>query len=530
MRTTPPALLAAAVLLALPAPPLLAQPAGESRIRSVTLYPGSATVTRALRVAAGSTSARFACLPAGLDARSLQASAPAPLRVGDIRVQLIERALAPECASALDTRLRAAEDALALARAEADAIELGYGYLKAQAGAVPDAGAAGSSQIGATLEALRRSSEDTLTRLHHSRRRVEEQERALQALQAERGSAPAQVARVSVQLAAPRDAELLLSYQLRGPSWSPGYRAELDTEAARVRLTRLALVSQRSGEDWSAVALTLSTGQPLAAASGALPRPWTLQVLPDRPLAAPAPAPALMAASAARTKQAEIKAVAEDAPGFDAQQSDGAYATQFALPQPTTVASGGAPVTLVLGQQELAAELVTRTAPALGAQAWLVAQLPAPDGVWPAGPVALQRDGAYVGQDRLDMGDAAQWRLGLAFGRDERVVVTPEPERVHDASSGFAGGRTERQIEQAWRVENRHSRPVQLQVLAAAPVSQDERITVESRYEPAPADSAWNQQPGAIAWQQPLAAGASARFAASHRLRWDKELRLRERR
>ena len=69
-----------------------------------------------------------------------------------------------------------------------------------------------------------------------------------------------------------------------------------------------------------------------------------------------------------------------------------------------------------------------------------------------------------------------------------------------------------------------------LQVLDAAPLSQNEQISVQSRYDPPPADSAWNQQPGTIAWSQPLAAGATARFGASHTIRYAKDLRLQERR
>jgi hypothetical protein len=61
-------------------------------------------------------------------------------------------------------------------------------------------------------------------------------------------------------------------------------------------------------------------------------------------------------------------------------------------------------------------------------------------------------------------------------------------------------------------------------------VSQNEQITVESRYEPAPQDTAWNGQPGSILWSQELGTGATARFTAAHTLRYAKELRIRERR
>src|SRR5688572_19875124 len=60
--------------------------ADASRITQVKVYPGSATVERVARVAAGSRSVTFACLPAGLDVQSLQVSAGASVRVGETSV------------------------------------------------------------------------------------------------------------------------------------------------------------------------------------------------------------------------------------------------------------------------------------------------------------------------------------------------------------------------------------------------------------------------------------------------------------
>ncbi|WP_312306918.1 DUF4139 domain-containing protein [Pulveribacter sp.] len=511
-------------------------PPTASRITGVTLYPGSATVERTARVAAGSRSAVFDCLPQGLDARSVQVQASG-VRVGDIAVQVRERALAPHCATPLDERVQALEQRLAEARAETGALELAHSYLQSIAGSAPGTapasgpGTPGAGQIGATTEALRRSGHDTLARLHQARGRQEPLEQQLKALAAARSAGtPARVASVTVALAAGQAAELRLTYQVRGPSWSPSYRATLDTAAATpaVRLERLALVAQDTGEDWTDVALTLSTGQPLRSAGAPVPRPWTVDVRPPEPPRPPAaPAPAMAARAGAPHAESAAVAAEPQAPDFTVAVAEGAYATEFAVPQRVSVPSGGPKVALTLQVQQLDASLVTRTTPALDAAAYLVAQLPALPGVWPTGPVALYRDAAYVGQGTLD---AARPEMELAFGRDERVTVTAEPERRASAAAGLTGARTERTTERSYVVTNRHQRPVQLQVLDAAPVSLDAQIKVESQYEPAPQDTAWRAQPGTIAWSQPLAAGASARFAARHTLRYDKELRLREQR
>ena len=125
-----------------------AQTDAPSRITSVKLYPGSATVERTARVPAGSRSVTFRCLPQGLDARSLQVVADAPVRVGDIGVQVQERALAGGCASPLDERVRAAQDQLAASQAETDALELAHTYLKTVAGTAPTTQTSGPGTHG----------------------------------------------------------------------------------------------------------------------------------------------------------------------------------------------------------------------------------------------------------------------------------------------------------------------------------------------------------------------------------------------
>ncbi len=532
MRHSPFIALASALLLA-PAWAQSPAPANASRISTVTLYPGSAVVERVLSLPQGATRAVFGCLPAQLDARSLQLSSPGEVRLGEVNVQIVDRQIASGCASALDERLRGAEDDVAGARAEAEALELAQTWLKTQAGAAPapTRESLAPAHIAATLEALRRSAQDTLTRLHQARRTLQERELALKRLQAEQGSVQAsKVAMVRVTLAAPAQTELHLTYQVRGPSWGPSYRARLDTRTAQLQLERLALVTQSTGEDWSGVRLTLSTGQPLAATQGPLPRPWTLDVPPPEPVPMAKARSSVAGLAAAPAPAAAPVAEAEAMPSFDVVATEGAYATQFAVPQRVNVPSGGEHVTLSLGSQNVATTLLARTAPALEPQAWLVALLPPLAGNWPAGPIALERDGASVGQSRFNPQTSDFARTGLAFGRDERIIVSADPVKEFTENAGFTGTRTERTLRQGYTMENHHAQPVTVQVLDAAPVSKNEAITVQSSYEPTPQDMAWGGQSGTIAWQQELAAGASARFSARHVISHDRDVRVRERR
>ena len=532
-------------LLCNAASPALAQ--DTSRIARVTVYPGSATVERVAKVPAGARSLTLACLPASLDVQSLQINADPAVRVGEFNVLTEDRDVAAGCASPLDGRIRELEDQIAGVKAEASALQLVDGYLRsvAQTGNGQEAAAPATSaprvatptpaQITATADVLRKSGQDSFARAHQLQRKQEALELALKPLVAERDRVASQRARVvsvTINLAAEREAELRLSYQVRGPGWQPTYRATLDATKSTVLIERQALVAQNSGEDWSNVQLTLSTGQPGRATQGRLPREWTLDVAPPpRPVAAAAP---VMAMAAAPSPVARSRNAVEEAmPTFDVSTLDKGFATEFAVPQRITVPSSGQRVTLALGNHTAPATLLTRTAPAVEEAAYLVAQIAQPPGVWPAGAAGLYRDGAFVGNGRIDFSTpsagAPAGSTSLSFGRDELVTVRAEPAQDLTGSTGFTGSRTERKTRRAYSVENRHKTGITLQVLHAAPVSRNEKIEVESRYQPQPTDTAWNRTPGTVAWQQPLAAGATAQFSAEHTIRYPKDVELQER-
>ena len=523
----------------------------SSRIAQVTVYPGSATVERVARVAAGARSFTFGCLPASLDSASLQVQADAAVRVGEFHIETKDRDVTPECASPLEGQIRSLEDQIAQVKAEQEALQLAQRYLGNVAGAAPGTpepskaearlAPASAAQITATAEALRQSAQNAHQRQHQLERRQQALELALKPLLTEQSrvaSQQAQVVSVTVNLATAQEAPLRLSYQVRGPSWQPSYRATLHADKASVQLERLALVAQSSGEDWSNVQLTLSTGQPERATQGRLPRPWTLDVAPPPRPAAPAAAMMLMAPAPAPTMQdhqaRKTRAIVfeQDMPSFDVSVFNKGFATEFAVPQRISVPSSGQRVTLALGSQQTNAQLFTRIAPAEEEAAYLVAQLQTPPGVWPAGPVGLYRDGAFVGNGRLDFAantNSNTQGSSLWFGRDELVQVRASAPEQMTSSTGLTGARTERRSQHSYHINNRHSSPVTLQVLHAAPVSRHEKIEVESHYQPAPHSTAWNGQPDTIVWQQALAAGSGTSFSAEHTIRHHKELELLER-
>ncbi len=505
----------------------------KAAIAAVTLYPGIASVQRSVRIPAGTRQLVFECLPANIDPQSLQVSADAEVRIGDYKTLLQPRDMASKsCASPLDKQILALEDQLATINADEGAGKLVAEYLQ-NLTKPEETTAPAANQIAATSTALRNSSRENSLHAHQVMRQKQTLEEQLKPLLAERertGATRGQVMKLSVQLATNNEASVQLTYQVRGPSWQPSYRAQLNADKGVIELERQALVAQTSGEDWSNVQLTLSTGQPTRNTQGRMPSPWVLDVQqPMVAAVAPAPAPS---APMSRSSKLMLADVAQEAalPQLDVSSINTAYNTQFSVPYKISVPSSGERVTLSLGRQSLPAQLLTRTAPAVEEAAYLVATISAPAGIWPAGPVALFRDAAFVGNGRLDFGNAQSLAQGLAFGRDEKIVVRNLPQDASTGRGGFINSNTQKQILQRYTVENRHDRAITLQVIDAAPISRNSKISVQSQYSPEPASTRWNQQNGMVAWQQSLAAGATAEFKAEHQIRYPDDVSVDERR
>lgn len=522
-----------------------------ARITRVTLHPGAAVVERAAKVPAGAREVLLSCLPEGFDPASLRLDADAPITLGPVTLASVPRAQAPECQrSELDARIRGLEDRLAAVQAESLGHELVLGHLRAGAGkgATAADGSEGGGvgvakvpapQLAATLAAVQRLGQEAAQQQHRLGRERERLERELAPLRAERDrlrEAAGNVRRLSVRLQAPREGELRLRYLQAGPTWGPAYRAELDTDASRVRIERLAQITQSTGEDWRGIALRLSTGSPQSAVAGPAPRPWRWVVEEPMPKVAMAAEPrtrALRVQPAAAELAADGDAPA--APPFLVQTVQGDFSTEFVVPGPVDVASSGQLVSLTLETQALPARWLVQAVPAAQPSAWLLAELPRPAGVWPEGPLQLLRERQVVGNATWPgpsaggAASAAPETLTLPFGRDELLRVQIQPTERKEGRAGFVGQRAERQIARAYRVENAHRQSVTLRLLEPLPTAVDERITIERHLVPEPTHPRWQGQSGVAAWEITLPPGASQRFTADYTVAWPKDLPVRER-
>lgn len=487
----------------------------------VLLYPGGAQIERTQRVAGGAHELRFSCLAADIDADSLQVSAGAGIHVGEIRLLPLAPAQREECRGETprEAALEGQRDALL---AEQAGLEMVLGYLRNLADKEPKAAPA----LVATLETVRRQTQDAHVRQAEIRRRLAQLTRQLESTRSESTPLEQPLKAVLVRLAAGQPGEVRLSYRVNAAGWQPQYRAYLDSTAASLRIERLAEVGQSTGEDWRDARLRLSTEQPRRATAPTAPWPWRLNVLPPlearersaMSAMAPLPAPAMAPAPVAPSADPAL-------PRFDASVFQGAFAAEYQLPQPMSLRGNGERLTLQLDSQQFPASVYTRLQPASEPQAaYLVAELARPSGSWPDGPVSLYRDGAFVGRGRLALGSLPQ--VDLFFGRDERLRLRVLPPRLDEGSAGLLGNRRERSLARRYEIENLATRTLAIQVIEPTPVAEHESITVQTQLRPAPAPGRWRDLPGMAAWQLDLAPRQSVQLEADYRISVPKDARI----
>lgn len=197
---------------------------------------------------------------------------------------------------------------------------------------------------------------------------------------------------------------------------------------------------QASGEDWSQVRLRLSTGQPTRNTQGAMPRPWVVDVIQPIALAAPAPAPAMMARASSASDIGRTCSLRRLFQYWMSPASTPRTARSLWCPTKSPFPPAPERTTLSLGQENLATSLLTRTAPAVEDAAYLIAI--AAGAAYASGlqaSITLFRDDALVGNGRLDFGNAQA--LGTACLWPRAAVVRRLPAQSNTGSSGWPAAR-----------------------------------------------------------------------------------------
>ena len=498
-------------------------------IKAVTVFPDRAEVTRVVDVSlpAGATTLVIDNLPASLFPESVRVSGEGGQDVvigsvetkpfyADAAVSEQERQLQAAIVELQDRR-RSAEDRIASLQVQLDFISTIGRDMPATANQEIQRGSMDPAKWQAAWTAMSGGAAEA----HAGMRAAEIEMRDIDAktaklqqelAQIQTGRSATVVARINLEAGAAQSATLRLSYQLPDATWQPLYDARLDSEAGKMSLAQLGQAQQRTGEDWTGVALTLSTAQPSVGA--VLPEldSWFVQVAQPQLAGelrredsgfAGAPATAEPQNMADMNESDDEKK--DKLAKMNAQLVASEFSAEYRIPGTANVPSDAAPHKFAIATHEMAAKLAVRAVPKQGAFAHLYADVTY-DGTEPLlpGQVSVFRDGAFVGTESMDTLRPKE-KEQFGFGIDDKVRVEYRLENGEQSTTGIF---TDNQhVERRYRIEiaNHHSKPMEVTVLDALPVSQDERIEVEQLSDSTrPTETDWEAHKGVLAWTYDL--------------------------
>ena len=530
------------VVAALAAAPVrAADVSASSVVDAVTVYPDGASITRviSLDLPAGDHSAVLKDFPLTLDPSSLrvEGEAGAKLTIGAIDAKP-PRAAPPVNLPELDKRIEALKDQRAdlqgAINSAAARRKFAERFAEASPAGIGDKGEARPiAEWRAAFSAVAEEVAPADSAIREAERKQRERDRESARLEADRAQKPPSKLEVRIELAAAAatKATLRVTYAVRNARWTPLYDARLDTGAKdrkpALELVRRAEITQNTGEDWSNVALAVSTVR--TARGGKAPELNSLIVqYPPPPRAAAsisggmdAAKPLARAAPAPMTQEARSK-VAEEQQAT--AEVDGFQVT-FKIPGRVSLGASEGAKSLRVSSAIIAPDLAVRAVPVLDPTAFLEASFKqTEDAPLLPGRVSIYRDGVFVGRGQMAAAGKDE-TVRLGFGADDKIKIERTTIKRNEGSAGLIVT-TSKTDERSFKtsIRNGHDFPIKVAIEDQLPVSENEDIQVEMLSSSTPPTTTnLRDKRGVLEWAFEAKAGEVRDIGFAWRVRWPKD-------
>jgi len=529
-----------AALAAMPAS--AANVEATSAVDAVTVYPDGASVTRAVVVdiPAGENTLVVKDFPLTLDPSSLRVEGEAgtKLTIGAIDTRP-PRAAPPVNLPELDKRIEALKDeranlqgAIAAATARRKFAERFAETSPAGIGEKGEARPIADWRVAFAAVAEEVASADTAIR--DAERKQRDIDREIARLESDRAIKPPSRLEVRIDLAsaAATRATLRVTYAVRAARWTPLYDARLDTGAKdrkpALELVRRAEIVQTTGEDWSNVALSVST---VRSARGDKAPELNSLVVQYPPAARPAPASAAMdsprqdSRSRAMAKTLEPAAEREKADEQQAVAEVGGFQVVFKIPGRVSVGASEGAKNLRVSTATIAPDLAARSVPVIDPTAFLEASFTQnEEAPLLPGRIAIYRDGVFVGRGHMTAAGKDE-TVRLGFGADDKVKIEHSVVKRNEGSAGLIVT-TSKTDERAFKtvIRNGHDFPIRIAIEDQLPVSENEEIQVEMLPSTTPPTATnLHDRRGVLEWAFEAKPNEVKDIGFAWRVRWPKD-------
>jgi len=306
-------------------------------------------------------------------------------------------------------------------------------------------------------------------------------------------------------------AQLNVQYLVQGALWQPLYKVSVPMDPSELELTLFARISQKSGEDWKKIALSVSNVIPVKGVRFPEVHPWKLDL--------PRPAPVLLKRSQAKimTESSDKMALDEEiqpGTGTPAEYSS-ATATElplsfeYKMPFPVDIDSRDQFSILPLLTKNLSADTFHYSIPGKTSLTFLIADARA-DKELLAGKLNVYFGGRFIGDTYLSEKKPGE-PFSLNLGADRNVVVQRKKlkDKVKETYFGTIQRKTVvRSFSYKITAENIKDKPITLKIVDRVPVSKTDKIEVKDiQLAPSPTESNYQDKEGVHLWIFQLSPG-----------------------
>jgi uncharacterized protein (TIGR02231 family) len=509
-----------------------------SAVDAVTVYPDGASVTRliTLDLPSGDNTLVAKDFPLTLDPSSLrvEGEAGAKFTIGAIDTRP-PRAAPPVNLPELDKRIEALKDERANLGGAISAASARRKFAERFAETSP----AGLGEKGearplaewrAAFAAVAEEVASADTAIRDAERKQRDIDREIARLESDRATRPPNKLEVRIDLAAASAAKatLRVTYAVRQARWAPLYDARLDTgtkdRKPGLELVRRAEITQTTGEDWSNVALAVSTVR--TARGGNAPELNSLIVQypqPPRPLAAGAASDMVRPRSMPAPAMAE--SLAKRADEQEAAVEVGGFQVTFRIPGRVSLGASEGAKSLRVSTATITPDLAVRAVPVRDPTAFLEARfVQGEDAPLLPGRVSIYRDGVFVGRGQMTSASKGE-PVRLGFGADDKIKIERTVVKRNEGSAGLIVT-TSKTDERSFKttVRNGHDFPIRIAIEDQLPVSENEEIQVEMLPSTTPPTATnLRERRGVLEWAFEAKPGEVKDIAFAWRVRWPKD-------
>ncbi len=462
----------------------------KSSINSVVIYSDRAEVIREanLRVKPGFHTIIFEGLPATIIPNSIRVSGASTISIKflgvEIEDQFLESPSLPEIKK-IESQIRELESEISKMNEEIDILNSQENFIKSIQSKTAERAFQEITLAKVDLPSWERAMgffESKLKEIKNSKvglaRKIDDTRREIDALKKKLQSIipsrplEARKAIVSIEAEKEGDLKLNLSYTVRGPNWSPIYNLRALPDEGKIEFSLFSKVTQKSGEDWKNVKVSLSTSSPALETSPPPLKPWILDIYVPRPVP--------KALREEKVAMAPVKEEAEVPLGFaEAEISETGLHLSFEIPRRVSIPSDGSPHKFPIDFSKLPSKFDYIAVPKHVESAFLRGKikntLPYPI---ISGNADVFISNEFVGSTNLPFTSKDE-ELSLFFGRDEQIKVKYELSKKERGKAGLLGGRERIKFAYRITIQNLRKNEIEIEVIDQIPISQNTQIEVK---------------------------------------------------